>query len=148
MSWWIVRADRTLTADIAADPAMVRDVYTDLDNIADLHPLVVSVRRTSHTESVRTYRIKDRIPLGPINLAITYRARVEVSGSGVVTAQARQFPGVRLDSVVSFDRSAGGTHVAEQLRITAPRPLAAVTVSQAVAAHAETWAGIRRRFGD
>jgi hypothetical protein len=47
---------------------------------------------------------------------------------------------------VSFDAESDGTRVTERLVIRAPRPLAATTVRQAVAAHAEMLAGIRRHF--
>lgn len=140
-------AHRTLAEHIPARPSQVRDFYADLENIVQLHPLVESVHRTSRTTTASTYRIRDRIPLGPITLPITYRARIEVADPGVVTAQARQFPRVGLDSTVSFEPEAGGTRVTERLHITAPRPLLSVTVSQAVAAHIATWAGIRQYFG-
>jgi hypothetical protein len=53
---------------------------------------------------------------------------------------------VRLDSVVSFDGDPVGTRLTERIRISAPRPLVAVTVRQAVAAHIATLAGMRRHF--
>lgn len=150
MTWWTVEAERTLTEFVPAEPAAVRAVYVDLEHIADLHPLVVSVRRISRTvtadATVSTYRIKDRIPLGPFALSISYRARIEVAATGEVTSQAHQFPAVRLDSLVRFDPAADGTTVTERLRVSAPRPLAAITVAQGVAAHLDTWAAIRRRF--
>jgi hypothetical protein len=65
---------------------------------------------------------------------------------GDVLTEARQFPRVALDGVVSFVASGNGTRVTERIRIAAPRPLAAVTVRQAVAAHAEMLAGIRTHF--
>ena len=65
---------------------------------------------------------------------------------GDVLTEARQFPRVALDGVVSFAASDDGTRVTERLRIEAPRPLAAVTVRQAVDAHAEMLAGIRSHF--
>ena len=44
MSFWIARADRTLSEEIPAPPDQVRDFYVDLDNIKVVHPLVVSVQ--------------------------------------------------------------------------------------------------------
>jgi hypothetical protein len=48
--------------------------------------------------------------------------------------------------VVSFDPIPGGTRLTERIRISAPWPLLAMTARQAVAAHREMLAGIRRRF--
>jgi hypothetical protein len=48
---------------------------------------------------------------------------------------------------VSFDPLDGGTRVVERLTIEAPRPLAAITTREAVKAHTEMLAGIRRHFG-
>ncbi|HNF06445.1 MAG TPA: SRPBCC family protein, partial [Mycobacterium sp.] len=90
--------------------------------------------------------VQDRIPLGPFTLPTTYTARLHVPDDGPVTAEARQFPAVRLNSVVSFDPVPAGTRLTERIEIIAPRPLLALTVRQAVAAHKEMLAGIRRHF--
>jgi hypothetical protein len=128
----------------------VRDFYVDLDNIMTVHPLVVSVQSTARTQTAdgyaQTYRVRDRLRLGPITLGIAYTARLRVPVHGDVRTEARQFPRVSLDGVVSFDEEDAGTRITERLRIEAPHPLAAVTVRQAVAAHAEMLAGIRRHF--
>lgn len=65
---------------------------------------------------------------------------------GDVITQARQFPGVRLNGAVSFEPTQAGTRLTEKLKISAPRLLAAVTQREAVAAHVEMLAGIRRHF--
>ncbi len=148
--WWSRGEDHTLFGDVPAAPELVRAFYTDLHNIQCVHPLVVSVHSTGRTNGpdgyVEEYRVRDRIALGPLTLAIGYTARLAVPIRGDVVTEARQFPGVRLDGVVSFDPVGSGTRITERLRIAAPRPLAAVTVRQAVAAHAEMLAGIRRCF--
>ena len=46
MSWWVARAERTVSEEIPAPPNAVRDFYVDLDNIKRVHPLVVAVRAT------------------------------------------------------------------------------------------------------
>ena len=131
-------------------PDDVRAHYVDLNNIKDVHPLVVSVESLSRIDTadgyVQVYRVRDRIPLGIITLPITYTARLEVPLDGPVLTQARQFPAVRLDSVVSFEEIADGTRLTERIRFTAPRPLLAVTVGQALEAHKEMLSGIRRHF--
>ncbi len=153
MSWWTARAERTLTEEVPAPPAQVRDFYVDLDNIKLVHPLIVSVQVESRDETPdgyrQSYRVIDRIPLGPFTMQITYRARLHVRSDDpqlTVTTEADQSPGVRLRGTVSFGPIDGGTRVTERIRFAAPRPLAAITVGEGVKAHIEMLAGIRRHF--
>ena len=150
MSWWVAHAERTLSEDVPAPPEQVRDFYVDLDNIKLMHPLIVSVQATSRTEIpegyLQSYRVVDRIPLGPFTIRITYRARLHVRTDGEVTTEADQSPGVRLRGTVSFAPIDGGTRITERIRIAAPRPLAPMTTREAVKAHIEMLAGIRRHF--
>ena len=150
MSRWITRVERTLCEDIAGPPGDVRAFYTDLDNIKLVHPLVVSVRTVDRSETadgyVHTYRVADRIPLGPLRLHTSYVARLYVPVTGDVLTEARQFPRVRLRGTVAFQPAGSGTRVVERIRIEAPWPLASVTARKAVEAHTEMLAGIRRRF--
>lgn len=149
-SWWLHSSDHVITDDVPGPPEAVRAFYCDLTNIARVHPLVVSIEPTDRTESAdshtQTYRVRDRIPLGPITLKVAYTASVHVPTSGDVLTEARQFPHVRLHGTVSFDEIDGGTRVTERIRIEAPRLLAAMTVREAVQAHAEMLAGIARCF--
>jgi hypothetical protein len=149
---WITRAERELGEDVAAPPDDVRRFYTDLENIRLVHPLVVSVRTLDRTETsdgyVQTYRVSDRIPLGPLRLRTSYVARLQVPLAGEVSTEARQFPRVRLRGFVDFDPTPTGTRVVERVQIEAPWPLAAVTIRKAVEAHTEMLAGIRRAFDD
>ena len=107
VSWWVARAERTVSEEIPAPPNAVRDFYVDLDNIKRVHPLVVAVRATDRRQTadgyVQTYRVQDRIPLGPLHLRISYVARLHVPNIGDVTAEARQFPRVRLRTTVTFE---------------------------------------------
>jgi hypothetical protein len=150
VSFWIAHAERTISEEIPAPPDVVRDFYVDLDNIKEFHPLVVAVEVLSHQPTAggyqTTYRVRDRIPLGPLTLPITYWAQVHVPTDGDVITEARQFPRVRLNGVVSFQPTEVGTRLTERLRIAAPRLLAAVTVREAVDAHAVMLAGIRSHF--
>jgi hypothetical protein len=150
MSWWTARAERTLTEEVPAPPDQVRDFYVDLDNIKLVHPLIVSVEviaRDDTPEGYRqSYRVIDRIPLGPFTIQITYQARLHVRPGGDVTTEADQSPGVRLRGTVSFEPIDGGTRVTERIRFAAPRPLAAITTREGVKAHIEMLAGIRRHF--
>ena len=150
MSWWIAHAEKTLSEDVPAPPDEVRDFYVDLDNIKLVHPLIVSVQATARTPTPdgyrQSYRVVDRIPLGPLTLKITYQARLHVPRNGDVLTEADQSPGVRLRGRVSFEPIGGGTRVTERIRIAAPRPLAAMTTREGVKAHIEMLAGIRRHF--
>lgn len=150
MSWWIGQARRRVGAEVPAPPDPVRAFYVDLDNISQVHPLVQWVRSTSRVDLADGYRqdyqVRDRIPLGPLALPITYRARLIVPAAGPVSAQARQFPQVQLDSRVDFAATEAGTRITEDLTIAAPRPLLSITVEQAVAAHTEMLSAIAKLF--
>ena len=150
MSWWIVQAEKTLSEDVSAPADEVRDFYVDLDNIRLVHPLIVSVQAMSRTQTPdgyqQSYRVVDRITLGPCTIKITYQARLHVPADGDVTTEADQSPGVRLRGTVSFEPVDGGTRVTERIRIAAPRPLAPITTREGVKAHIEMLAGIRRHF--
>jgi hypothetical protein len=150
MSFWITHAERTISEEIPAAPNAVRDFYVDLDNIKEFHPLVVSVQVLLRSQTddgyQQTYRVRDRIPLGPLSMPISYWAKVQVPVDGDVITEARQFPGVRLDGVVSFQPTAVGTRLTERLTIAAPRLLATMTQREAVDAHVAMLAGIRNYF--
>jgi hypothetical protein len=150
VSLWIAHAERTISEEIPAPPAVVRDFYVDLDNIKEFHPLVVSVQVLLHSQTdegyQQTYRVRDRIPLGPLSMPITYWAQIQVPADGDVITEARQFPKVRLNGVVSFQPTDVGTRLTERLTIAAPRLLAAVTEREAVDAHVVMLAGIRSHF--
>jgi hypothetical protein len=150
LSRWIAHTEKTLSEDVPAPPDRVRDFYVDLDNIKLVHPLIVSVQAISRTETpdgyLQSYRVVDRIPLGPFTIKTAYRARLHVRTDGDVTTEADQSPGVQLRGTVSFEPVDGCTRVTERIRIAAPRPLAAVTTREAVKAHIAMLAGIRRHF--
>ena len=143
--------ERSVSEEIPASPDEVRDFYVDLDNIKQVHPLVVAVRATSREQIGdgyrQSYRVQDRIRLGPLNIPISYLARLHVPESGPVTAEACQFPRVRLRTTVTFEPPEKGTRITEHIRIDAPRALAAVTAREAVKAHTAMLAGMRGRFG-
>lgn len=150
MSWWTVHADRTLSEQVPAPPEAVRGFYVDLNNIKLVHPLIVSVETVSRSETLdgyqQTYRVIDRIPLGPLTIRTSYQARLRVPVCGDVLTAADQSAGVRLRGAVSFAPVDGGTRVTERISITAPRPLAGVTIREGVKAHVKMLAGIRSHF--
>jgi hypothetical protein len=150
VSRWVTRVARTVSEEIPAPPNEVRDFYVDLDNIKRVHPLVVAVRATDRKQTptgyVQSYRVQDRIPLGPWHLRISYVARLHVPTTGDVIAEAYQFPRVRLRTTVTFEPIDEGTRITEHMRIEAPRALAAMTVREATKAHTAMLAGMRRCF--
>jgi hypothetical protein len=150
VSWWVACAERTVSEEIPAPPDEVRDFYVDLDNIKRVHPLVVAVHATDRQDTadgyLQSYRVQDRIPLGPLHLRINYVARLHVLNAGDVIAEADQFPRVRLRTTVTFEPIDAGTRITEHMRIEAPRPLAAMTVREAVKAHTAMLAGMRGCF--
>ncbi|ETZ57476.1 polyketide cyclase / dehydrase and lipid transport family protein [Mycobacterium sp. MAC_011194_8550] len=152
MSWWVVGSEHTLSQQVPAPPAAVRDFYVDLDNLRLVHPLIVAVQTLFRGQTpdgyLHRYRVTDRIPLGPLALRINYRAQLLVRADGVVLTEADQSPGVRLRGTVSFAPAAAGTRITERIRIAAPRPLAPMTVRQAVKAHTAMLAGIRSHFAN
>jgi Polyketide cyclase / dehydrase and lipid transport len=146
----MAHAERTLSEQVPAPPDRVRDFYVDLDNIKLVHPLIVSVQAMPRSETPdgyrQSYRVVDRIQLGPFTIQITYQARLHVPADGDVTTEADQSPGVRLRGTVSFEPVDGGTRLTERIRIAAPRPLASMTTREAVKAHIAMLAGIRSHF--
>jgi hypothetical protein len=81
-----------------------------------------------------------------LHLRISYTARLHVPSAGHVTAEARQFPRVRLRTTVSFEPIGAGTRITEHMCIDSPRALAPMTVREAVKAHTAMLAGMRRYF--
>jgi hypothetical protein len=150
MSWWTVHAERTLSEHVPAPPDAVRDFYVDLDNIKLVHPLIVSVETVSRSATPdgyqQSYRVVDRIPLGPLTIRTSYQARLRVPARGDVLTEADQSPGVRLRGTVSFEPVDGGTQVTERIGVTAPRLLAGLTIREGVKAHVKMLAGIRSHF--
>ncbi|WP_418001673.1 SRPBCC family protein [Mycobacterium sp. PDNC021] len=147
---WMSRSRFELREEVPGAPDDVRTFYTDLNNMKLVHPLVVAVDRVGDRQDARghhrDYRVRDRIPFGPLRLAVTYRATVLIAPDGVVHTEARQFPKVRLTGTVTFVPAGAGTTVTETVDIAAPRPLAAFTAEQAEKAHAAMLAAIRRHF--
>jgi len=147
---WLSRSRFELREEVPGAPEDVRTFFTDLANMKLVHPLVVAVDclddRRDAQGHFRAYRVRDRVPFGPLNLAVTYRATVLIAPDDVVHTEARQFPQVRLRGEVTFAPAGAGTTVTETVDIEAPRPLAAFAVEQAEKAHAAMLAAIRGHF--
>lgn len=147
---WLSRSRFELSEEVPGAPDDVRTFYTDLANMKRVHPLVVAVDCLADRQDARghrrDYRVRDRIPFGPLALTVTYRATVLIAPDGVVHTEARQFPKVRLSGTVTFKPAGAGTVVREAVDIEAPKPLASFTVEQAEKAHAAMLRAIRRHF--
>ena len=69
MSLWIAHAERTISEEIPAPPDEVRDFYVDLDNIKDFTSAggvgEAAGTQLDAKDNQKTYRVRDRIPLGP-----------------------------------------------------------------------------------
>jgi ligand-binding SRPBCC domain-containing protein len=150
MCRWIVETEQVLSQTVPASPERVRAFYVDLTNLKTLHPFLVSVapedRRSAADCYVQDYRIRERIPLGPVTLPIRFRARVTVPERGDVVTDSWQFPRIHLHTVVSFAADGDGTLLTERIRFAAPRPLARTTVTEGVVAHRAMLAGIAKHF--
>ena len=153
MSLWTAHSEHALSEDVPAPPEAVRDFYVDLDNIKLVHPLIVSVESLARNETSdgyrHSYRVVDRIPLGPFTMQITYQACLHVRRAGYVLTEADQSPGVRLRGTVSFDpirEPVVGTRITERIQISAPRLLAPITRREGIKAHIAMLAGIRSHF--
>jgi hypothetical protein len=148
----MARSRCELNVEVPTTADRVRAFYTDLENMKLVHPLVVAVDCTGNRQDAqgwhRTYQVRDRIPVGPFTLPVTYRATVQIAPDGVVHTEAYQVPRVRLQGTVTFAPTAGGTRVTESIDIDAPRPIAAFTVREAEKAHSTMLAASRRYFED
>jgi hypothetical protein len=114
----------------------------DVTNLKSIHPLILTVRKVGPEQ----WRVQERNPLGPLSLRVWYSTHVHVETNGNVIGESGLFLGVRLHDVVSLESVEGGTQVTERLRVVAPRPLGAYTHREAVKAHEEMLAAMRRHF--
>ncbi|MGA5465699.1 SRPBCC family protein [Mycobacterium sp. NPDC050041] len=142
MSWWRARSEWTLTEWVPSDPATTRAFYTDLTNLPTVHPLILAVREVAPGH----WRIKERNTFGPLSFRTSYTANLRVGADGHVVGDSQAHLGVRLRDVVSFDAVDGGTRIVERVRIVAPRPLIGYAHREAVRAHQEMLAAMRRHF--
>ena len=130
----------------------MRDFYVDLDNIKDIASAggVGAALLEQHQTGKgyqKTYRVHDRIPLGPLSMPISYWARVEVPQHGDVITEARQFPRVRLNGTVTFPADRFGHPVDRTAEHrSAPAACRNGTEREAVNAHVAMLAGIRGHF--
>jgi hypothetical protein len=128
---------------IRVDRARLRDFLVDLRNHAPLHPLIESIDEIEPSREwpgARSYRVVDRIPVGPFTLKATYVATLEPVSEREVHGHARQSPGVRLDTIYTLTKTgdARATRLEERVFVSAPLGLKRFVVGQARRSHATT----------
>ena len=116
--------DFTLSQEIAAPRARVHALLCDLDALAPLHPLIVSIEELPPPEerpAARRYRVTDRIPFGPFTLRTRYVAALESLGEDCVRGDAWQAPRVRLRTLYLLEADGPeATRLREEVRVQAP----------------------------
>lgn len=133
-----------LDVEIAAPMRCVLDFLGDLENLRDLHPLIQEIRelpRRPDRPAARHYEILDRVPLGPVRLATTYRAAIEAVSETELWATAWQSPGVELDTRYVAEERSAGMRLHERVWVRTPRWLPGLdrfVRHQAEAAHRVT----------
>ncbi len=132
--------------EIGVTPARLRAFLCDLRNYVPLHPLIESIEEISPAKEMpraRRYRVVDRIPFGPFKFRTVYTAALDPVTEHEIHGHAWQSPGIRLDTVYLLEEVASGTHLVEQVSVSAPRILRGFVVSQARTSHEETLARMK-----
>jgi hypothetical protein len=140
--------DFVLEVELRVPRERVRSFLCDLHHHRDLHPLIVAVEERAADPArprARSYRITDRVPIGPFGMTIVYTAAIEALGAGRVRAEAWQAPRIHLTTeyeLAELDR--GTTRLVERVSVEAPWPLRRFTIRQAHAAHRTTLDRMKR----
>ena len=133
--------------DIHAPPEVVHAFLADLHNHRELHPLIERIEELptdARRPSARSYRVIDRMRLGPFSFRIAYVAEIESVPPDLVLGTAWQSPGVEVRTRYRVQRAPdGGTHLREEVVLKAPLLLIGYAHRQAEAAHRETFAKLK-----
>lgn len=137
---------------IAAPYAMVQAQLTRLmTDVTEMHPFVVWTRhvRTATAPDgtkVEHYLVHDRMKLGPLPIAFTYKVDMNVSATGRLVSNAYQSPGIHLYNQTWCEPEENGTHVFEHIDITAPGWLMKTTYEGAATSHKEMFANLKAKI--
>lgn len=137
---------------IAAPYEVVQEhLATLMTSVAEMHPFVVWTRHTQTTTApdgtkVDHYLVRDRMKLGPITIAFTYKVDMNVSTTRQLHSNAYQSPGIHLYNHTWCEPEEDGTRVREHIDITAPRLLMKTTYEGAVTAHKEMFANLKAKI--
>lgn len=142
---------------IAAPCEVVQAHLTNLmTNITEMHPFVIWTRHVKTANApdgtkIEHYLVHDRMKLGLLTLAFTYKVDLNVTATGRLVSNAYQSPGIHLYNQTWCAASEDGTRVYEHIDITAPRWLLKTTCAGAATAHKEMFerlkASIEQRAG-
>lgn len=95
--------------------------------------------------SRRHYRNSERVQLGPLPITVSNTATNYLDEQGAVVGEAFQSPGIHILVISRCTSQPGGTTlVSERLVVEAPRLLMRTVYAQAVAAHVEKLANLKR----
>jgi hypothetical protein len=134
---------------IAAPPTTVEAALAAYRDHSRIHPLIVAVRQIASQSApdggaLDRYIITDRVPFGPLRLPATYLATIWRAADGALVSDAYQFPRVHLHNVTRCQPEGVGTRVDEDITIQAPGPLIRYVRRQALAAHRDLLANLKR----
>ncbi|RKN51345.1 SRPBCC family protein [Micromonospora endolithica] len=127
----------TYTVQARCTPAEALALLADPRRQADLHPLIVRVRRVpSRPGALSSYTITDRLPVGPLRLPTSYHADVLVAEPDEVVTVARQWPATTVRNHTRLRSEPDGVlRIDVEITLTAPAPLFRYAFGQARAAH-------------
>jgi hypothetical protein len=133
--------------EIAAVPGVVHAFLADLHRHRDLHPLIERIEDLPldpRRPAVRSYRVTDRMRLGPLSFRISYLAELTSLPPDEIAAAAWQTPRIEVRTRYHVAPASGGvTQLREQVLMKAPLLLIAYVHRQAEAAHRETLAKLK-----
>ncbi|MEV1145370.1 SRPBCC family protein [Micromonospora sp. NPDC049799] len=131
------RESFTYTVQARCTPAEAVALLADPQRQADLHPLIVRVRRIRTRPGARaSYAITDRLTVGPLRLPLTYRADVLVADPDEVVTVARQRPATTVRNHTRLRAEPDGVlRIDVEIVLIAPAPLFGYAFAQARAAH-------------
>ncbi|GCE23399.1 SRPBCC family protein [Dictyobacter kobayashii] len=135
---------------IAAPPEKVKTFLTSLHNHRQIHPLIVDIQLVetpiTHADGslVSHYRVRDRIPLGPFTISVTYSVTMQITANGDLNSTAAQFPAVYLFNTTKCSVEGDGTRVSEYIKIQAPALLMGTTYKQASQSHVQMFQRLKQ----
>ena len=125
-------------------PERAAAVLADIGHQRAVHPLIIDIQeQPPRPGALRSYRITDRVPFGPVRLRVTYAADLLSAAPNEVVSLARQRPATTVRNRTLIARRPNLTEITVEITITAPRLLQPYVVRQARRAHA----AVARRLG-
>jgi hypothetical protein len=112
-------------------------LMSDFHRHRGLNPYLVDVRDLPPAPgAVRSYAIRDRLPLGPFPFYITYHADIVALSDHEVITVARQRPRTTLRNHTAVaDNGDGTVHIRATITMQTPKPLFGYAFAQAKVVH-------------